>query len=556
MDKIKLVLFLGLLPLYVSCFHEKNASVILAKEKNKFLIKDSIVNSSCVAWGSLQDDISNTGWSYLEVHTNPSYSDSFQAYAAGLVEGYLTADLISKHWNNLYVHYCKNEKEYCDKLKRFLETNMDFMNKNIQKNKTDSYWKHVALVLEQVKGLQDGYKGTPSLPDTRPDIMGVMLFNLFGDLLDLEIILNKTDRNHIIDNGHCSALIKFLPGYKDLYVAHDTWNNYTTMLRILKKYVMPLRINTTENSKIIPGHTTSFSSYPGCIFSGDDFYIISSGLLALETSITNTNTSSFQYVIPDRVVLEWIRSIVANRLATGGRNWADIFSLFNSGTYNNQWMLVDYKKFVPNNKPESELLWILEQLPNCIESKDQTNTLIRHGYWPSYNRPYYSNIFNMSGFPELAKKYGDYFTYDRAPRALIFKRDQEKVTDLKTMINLMRYNDFKNDPLSRCNCTPPYSANYAIAARLDLNPPNGTFPFPSLENAAYGSIDMKLTSYSMQKNYEFIAYSGPTFDQQPIFKWSTSIFSHMPHSGHPDEWKFDLVLHHWLQLQHFHVFTN
>lgn len=31
---------------------------------------------------------------------------------------------------------------------------------------------------------------------------------------------------------------------------------------------------------VIPGYTQAFSSYPGAIFSGDDFYILSSGLVS------------------------------------------------------------------------------------------------------------------------------------------------------------------------------------------------------------------------------------------------------------------------------------
>jgi len=31
-------------------------------------------------------------------------------------------------------------------------------------------------------------------------------------------------------------------------------------------------------------------------------------------------------------VLEWVRSIVANRLATSGSEWAYIFAKYNSGT--------------------------------------------------------------------------------------------------------------------------------------------------------------------------------------------------------------------------------
>lgn len=37
-------------------------------------------------------------------------------------------------------------------------------------------------------------------------------------------------------SGSCSALIKLLPGNKDMYVSHVTWSTYQSMLRVLKKY--------------------------------------------------------------------------------------------------------------------------------------------------------------------------------------------------------------------------------------------------------------------------------------------------------------------------------
>ena len=37
--------------------------------------------------------------------------------------------------------------------------------------------------------------------------------------------------------------------------------------------------------EVIPGHTTSMSSYAGSVASLDDFYLISSGLAATETSL-------------------------------------------------------------------------------------------------------------------------------------------------------------------------------------------------------------------------------------------------------------------------------
>lgn len=69
------------------------------------------------------------------------------------------------------------------------------------------------------------------------------------------------------------------------------------MLRIQKKYDFGYhRTNTT--SDLIPGSSMTFSSYPGVIQSGDDFYVISSGLVTLETTIGNSNSSLWRYVQP------------------------------------------------------------------------------------------------------------------------------------------------------------------------------------------------------------------------------------------------------------------
>ena len=55
--------------------------------------------------------------------------------------------------------------------------------------------------------------------------------------------------------------------------------------------------------------------------------------------------------------------------------------------------------------------------------EDKTSVLASQSYWPSYNTPYYQDIFNLSGSPANVAKFGDWFTYDKTPRALIFKRD-------------------------------------------------------------------------------------------------------------------------------------
>jgi hypothetical protein len=60
----------------------------------------------------------------------------------------------------------------------------------------------------------------------------------------------------------------------------------------------------------------------------------------------------------------------------------DLFSRHNSGTYNNQWMVLDTALFVPNTAlPKSDLLWIAEQIPGLVESADVTDVLLKQGYW-------------------------------------------------------------------------------------------------------------------------------------------------------------------------------
>lgn len=69
------------------------------------------------------------------------------------------------------------------------------------------------------------------------------------------------------------------------------------MLRVIKTYNLPYRF-TDESQDMIPGQVISFPSYPGLIVSGDDYYIINSGLVTLETTHGNSNISLWDKVKP------------------------------------------------------------------------------------------------------------------------------------------------------------------------------------------------------------------------------------------------------------------
>jgi hypothetical protein len=213
-------------------------------------------------------------------------------------------------------------------------------------------------------------------------------------------------------------------------------------------------------------------------------------------------------------------------------------------------MIVDYNLFKIGLKPHElpdNLLWICEQLPDLIHSEDVTHILRTHEYWASYNIPYFRDVYNAGGYQDLKQKYGHYFSYERCPRAQIFRRDHHKVNDLNSLMQLMRSNDFKNDPLSQYhNCEPNCSADLAIAARNDLNDPKGNYAIPVLGFRARGAIDAKITSTHLMKNYEIFAVSGPTNQSLPPFQWSTTNAKGVKHEGQPDLWQFSPILIKWL----------
>eukprot|EP00889_Picochlorum_renovo_P005240 jgi/Picre1/32270/NNA_007616.t1 len=92
--------------------------------------------------------------------------------------------------------------------------------------------------------------------------------------------------------GKCSALVKLAPDLSDIYMGHSTWDSYTAMLRIYKHYTF----NLTELQPA--AQHMSFSSYPGEVFSDDDFFILGSRLVLLQTTNKMFNRDVLQRWTP------------------------------------------------------------------------------------------------------------------------------------------------------------------------------------------------------------------------------------------------------------------
>lgn len=484
-----------------------------------------------------------TGWPLLEIQMNDVGDDTLIAYAAGKLEAILTTHLIADYVHNRMADFCVT-KNFCKNLTQFLSRNMNHMKKQISlKRSADPFWHQTGLMLEQLTGLQDGFKGIESQPRMAPSIDDLLFVNL--DFLDLDYVVDPDNASKEPRRTMCSAIIKILDNSKDLYVGHNTWSPYSWLNRLIKNYYLPYH-ETAARQRPIKSAQISFSSYPALLWSGDDFYILSSGLTVIETSLSNYNFALYNQ-INHQCVLVWIRSMVANRLASNGSAWAAAFAQHNSGTYNNQWMIVDYKLFRPHQQLNGShgLLTVVEQLPLHVISYDLTAELIRQSYYASYNLPCFEMIYYLSKTDQFYDKYGDYFSYTEAPRARIFKRDQHQIVDFDSMINLMRYNDYLNDPLSQClNCTPNANPVYALASRFDLLDRNGVYPFSEFTRKPEGALDAKFTSYHLQKGLQMVAILGPPFDDVPPFNWVLSGFD-TPHVGQPIEFKFEPLRVNW-----------
>ncbi|KAL1476436.1 hypothetical protein MTO96_036504, partial [Rhipicephalus appendiculatus] len=181
-------------------------------------------------------------WAYLEVESSPNATDEVQAYAAGALEAYLTRYLMEAQWENMFAHYCDNQKEYCAKLFDFLQKNLEYSYMNEKRLRaSDPYWNMVHLQMRQLQGLSDAFENATL--DTSRELTNVtraLFFSLDGDFLDLEAALKRSHDSYSLNLvPACTALVKVVGDNKDLYMGHDSWYLYKSMLRIQKKYTFP-----------------------------------------------------------------------------------------------------------------------------------------------------------------------------------------------------------------------------------------------------------------------------------------------------------------------------
>ncbi|XP_010803749.1 phospholipase B-like 1 isoform X2 [Bos taurus] len=217
------------------------------------------------AYGFYNNSVKTTGWGILEIkagYGSQSLSNEIIMFAAGFLEGYLTAPHMDDHFTNLYPQLIK-KRSMLNKVQDFLTKQDQWTRENIKYYKSDPFWRHADYVMAQMDGLFAGATKRAVLEGKKPmTLFQIQFLNAIGDLLDLIPSLSPTKNSSLKffkrwDMGHCSALIKVLPGFENIFFAHSSWYTYAAMLRIYKHWDFNIVDKDTSSSRL------SFSSYPG-----------------------------------------------------------------------------------------------------------------------------------------------------------------------------------------------------------------------------------------------------------------------------------------------------
>ena len=531
--------------------------------------------------GSLEK--TSEGWYYLEMKTDSAANTLDekveQMSLMGKLEGEKTCDLIRTFYPNFYFETFGSDLPTPEVLD-FMQVNYDYMAaKSDELASTSEYWATVKGIVAQLNGVLDGYAASEcgqavagneedisNLTTSPLTLMHMLLMNAWGDLYTIQtkfMLANTTrtsdgrfsssfeeakllytemngfgGKSRRIKHPHteipvdlrCSSLFKLLPDNSDVFFGHTTWDSFVASgPRIIKRYAVPMFSATAERGAV---RDIYMSSGAALLSSVDDYYTMmdsKSVFAVIETTNDVLNPDLFELVVPESV-LSWARVTTSNMLATDGNSWGETFSVEASGTYTNQWQVADFNKFVAGSAPEAGFFTVVEEIPGKVRFEDLTEFVNTNKNWPSYNVPYFDDIYEESGNAAACRagtRTGSVdFCYDTCSRAQIFAEKQAEVGNMDDMKYLINYNDYENEPLSEGDPC------HTMACRGDLK--TGGYPSGGIDGKVSSAVTIQQAAKNRDQNLPVMhARMGPTHDQVPVFCWSDQKGNYV-HEGQPD----------------------
>jgi hypothetical protein len=546
----------------IFAYYNKNDHRLEFHEIEKKNVPDKVL----VAKGVYDRTRYQTGWDKLGITTFSDVNPLIQCYTAGLLEGVLSYQEIYNYYHNIHVFFY-GEENYIQDIKKFykkIDTNIKKRVNEIDSNKFNSdddflHWSYITCLNAQINGLHTGYNMIADI-DKALDLYDFYFINSEGNFGDLKVYMEisemkfdsvendqfYTDENlkkfyntsnieeiwkNLMKKGHCSALTKLVKtddGLFDILAGHNTWSDYSEMLRTLKTVNMAFEGNSPYLG--MKPKKINYSSYPGVLFSGDDFYQIDSKIVILQTTLSVINKFIYRNTIDiENYIPEFMRLMIINYTSNSGQEWKENYKFYKNHMYITQWIVVDYKVLDKINKDlkrtqarsshkkgysnlntnsadkiaekykDSGLILLIEEVPTSISWEDVSQYFLKNGYYGSFNIAYFprhQELIGLSHYKQIdltSKRYN--------PRFYIFKTLQQNVKNLSDFERLIQYNGFqsKNEILPD---DPSYSdSNSGISSRGDY----------SSFSDYHGGIDFKIVNKKLVDEMKFYAYGGPTY---------------------------------------------
>lgn len=534
-------------------------TLIFDKDRQVLRVDKGVHTASALAWATFNDSIKETGWSSLHVETPQEQfaTNDVTMYAAGIAEGLLTSSRLSEYYSNfqallLQTASTQDQATALNTARQALTSDFSFLQDTVlgvgdqrkfAVDKEDVYWKQARYLLYQLWGLNDGYNlAAAAFNQPALEFEDFLLLNAGGQLRQLvEAMTPKapTPGTSFLQRSRApagsvtvqevqrisqsSGFVRLLQDNSDIFVGHSTRSDYSKMTRIFKYYKFPLPGAGTA------GRTIAFSSYPGAVTSTDDFYAMDSGLSVMQASLEVLNKEAWNRLFANLKprIPSFVHIMATNRLAQTAGEWSRIFESGNPGTFNAQWMVVDYNRLKAGESPKSNCFWVVESVPGSTMLKDMTSTLLEKKIWTSMNRPYFNETRAANGFEAAEAAQGDFYSATMNPRAQILSSLGETCNALYAVRNVMGLDIYPPDG------TMTKVPGDEVMARMDLS---ASLPL--------GGIDTKVTSRCLMKKLQVQAQSGPGHMTLDPFSWTkngTEVFKGHPHTGQPDLWNFTFV---------------
>ena len=516
--------------LFYHCFSEEEQASCRINENGEAIVTYGVIDKNTSdAWAFWNNSIFDIGWYTMHVEGREGADKHRMLRCAGILEGYLSQHEIFLHFQLMRdIHELGRDVPYTPEWKYWMEKNMNFTFQSTDAYKDSKYWQDINLTLTQFDGLIEGYNLRRSERKIDNETMSRLDFWFLEaecELYDVEMALVPPEKVTSPSNGEdCTGLIRILPDYSDIYFAQDTWSDFRDLHGELKEYHFP--ISEFKANRVL------FSTRVGKLFSYDDFYVADSGLLVLETTMSIFNNDLYKIVVPESL-LTWLRATRSMWHTDNGEDWTREFIKYNSGTLNNQYIILDQKKFKRYEKPDKDLLWMIEQYPGDYERRDLTDLLVKNGYFPSINVPFTERLYKKAGYPEKVESAGitgDFYSYYDCARYKILARESTRIKNFEDFKKLMTYNNYKRDPYSKSDPAQ------AIMSRYDLR--RDGEPYGAAK--AFGGLDSKcckITEFSTKLHFHAIA--SPTKDNNEPWEFGKPPFEDVKYEGLPKRWDFN-----------------